>query len=234
MKLFPRLPEKGHFRTFSCPVIRSSGKSSGEKTSETSISSSKLKSLKKRNLAQSSFLPIAAETVAKVVKSYVLPMIKYKCSDKFENTSLVNYLGLIEKLQMENEKLTQTIEELRENDKIISQERYEYLEEINRISELNIDQQTQMHFLNTTMTQTLKHNRRIEKQLEYSRFHKSRAEITVEEYDKKIKMLFEELQTQRDLNNIRFFFSFFFNQNIVFKSITMKLSIFIILLLRKT
>lgn len=204
MKLFPKIQEKGHYRTFSCPVIKSTGKSSCEKSSETSISSSNLSKIQKRKLKISDLQVIPAETVAKVVKSYLLPMIKYKCSDKFESSSLVNYLGLIEKLQEENERLKKTIEELKENDKVISQERFEYLEEMNRINDLNVDFQTNVHFLNAIMTQNLKHGRRIEKQLEFSKSHKSRAEITVDEYDKKIKMLHEELQKQRDLNNIRY------------------------------
>ena len=193
---------KGHYRNFSCPILKTSLKSI-DKTSECSISFTQVEKLRQRKSKNIEFPEIQPETVAKVVKSYVLPMIKYKCSTKFENSSLVGHFNVIENLQKENEHLTSLLNELRERDKVLAQERFEYLEEMNRLNNLNIDYQTHIKFLNNTFTQTVKSTRRIEKQLEFSKHHKTRAQINVEEYDKKFKFILEELQVQRDLNNIR-------------------------------
>lgn len=209
MDLARDLQSKGHYRNYSCPIIKASCKSSIDKTSDISISSTQIERLRKRKLKSIELCEIQPETVAKVVKSYLLPMIKYKCSSKFENTSLVSHFTVIENLQNENEHLNTLLNELRERDKLLAQERYEYLEEVNRLNNLNIDYQTHIKFLNNTFTQTIKNTRRVEKQLEFSKYHKTRAQINVEEYDKKFKFILEELQIQRDLNNIRFFLSIF-------------------------
>lgn len=194
-----------HLRNYSCPIIKPSSKSSLEKASESSISSTKLKNLRDRKKNEIEAETIHSNTVAKVVKGYVLPLIRYKCSAKFENTSLVSQLSVIENLQNENEHLNHLINELQERDKILTQERFEYLEEVNRLNNLNTNHEINIRFLNETFTQTLKNTRRTEKQLEYSKYHKTRTQINVDDIDKKTKYILEELQIQRDLNNIRLF-----------------------------
>lgn len=200
-----KLQTNKHIRNFSCPIIKQGSKSSLDKASDSSVSSTMIKNLRGRKKNEIEAEVIHSNTVAKVVKGYVLPLIRYKCSSKFENTSLVSQLSVIENLQNENEHLSHLITELRERDKILTQERFEYLEEVNRLNNTNINHEINIKFLNETFTQTLKNTRRTEKQLEYSKYHKTRTQINVDDYDKKFKCILEELQIQRDLNNIRLF-----------------------------
>lgn len=200
--------EKGHTRSTSGPSYSTKlSTTTFIEKSSFSANNNYLDRLRRRKERQAE--AIDPHIAAKVVKSYLVPMIKYKSSSKLDQSKLMIDLNLIERLQTENERLREVIININSANSYNAQQHYELQCEYDHLKDVMMIYESLLQCINFSMNQGIKHCSRLEKQLEYGKFHKTKSDLFRAEYIKKNKILSEALHEEKTLNNIRFIKKYF-------------------------
>lgn len=168
-----------------------------------SSSSNLLKNLKKRNKIEIDV--VNPHLAARVIKDYLVPLFNHKTSSyKLGKSHISEKFIIIENLQSDNERLKSEMEKLKDKYFGFDQEKFQLQSEIKYLKALLPDLQANMEYINFNSIQLVKHNNRLEKQLEFGTFYKTNFDLTKTECIEKNHILSEQLHEENSKNYIRF------------------------------
>ena len=161
-----------------------------------------LEKISKRNKLFSDTLD--PHLAAKVIKEYVVPLFHCKSTQGLGQSNILEKFTIIEKFRIENEYLREELEKLKNSCFHFDQEKFGLQAELDYCKGMLLKVEMHLECVNFISHQLVKHNSRLEKQLENGQFYKNNYDILKNKHVNKNRKLTELLNEEKNNNHIRF------------------------------